>query len=87
MPANDDAPRVCYSILTPMDSTLEFRHHAFTYDATGTAQKIHHEDLPTGYADCLENGLWPSLEVLPEAERSATGQAIDLSTPIMFVTN
>ncbi|MDP6260207.1 MAG: hypothetical protein QGH63_14095 [Rhodospirillales bacterium] len=30
MPANDDTPRVCYSILTPMDSTLEFRYHAFT---------------------------------------------------------
>ena len=87
MLANDGTPRVWYSILTSKDGALEFRHHAFTYDATGTAQKIHHEDLPAGYADCLENDLWPSLEVLPEAERSATGQAIDLSTPIMFVTN
>lgn len=30
------------------------------------------ESLPEGYARALETGLWPSLVVLPPAERAAT---------------
>jgi hypothetical protein len=35
--------------------------------------------LPEGYADGLETGLWPSLDILPDAERAATGEALDLN--------
>ena len=35
------------------------------------------EGLPGGYADALVTGLWPSLDVLPEAEKSRTGRALD----------
>ena len=87
MPANDGTPRVWYSILTPHQGELEIRHHALTYEASETARKIRLQDLPPGYADCLENGLWPSLDVLPEAERSLTGQALELSAPIILATN
>ncbi len=87
MPANDGTPRVWYSILTPREGGLEIQHHALTYDAAVPAQKMRNEELPAGYADCLENGLWPSLDVLPEAEKALTGQAIDLSSPINFATN
>lgn len=87
MPANDGTPRVWYSILKPKDDGLEIQHLALTYEAAETAKKMRRQDLPAGYADCLENGLWPSLDVLPEFERSATGQTLDLSTPIKFATN
>ena len=33
--------------------------------------------LPAGYADALETGLWPSLDVLPPAERAAAGRPIE----------
>ena len=33
--------------------------------------------LPVGYADALETGLWPSLDVLPPAERAAAGRPIE----------
>jgi len=84
MPANDGTPRVWYSILTPKKNRLEIKHHALSYDATMSAHKIRQQELPAGYADCLENGLWPSLDVLPDAERSVAGQALELSTPIVF---
>ncbi|MBT7954584.1 MAG: radical SAM protein, partial [Rhodospirillaceae bacterium] len=84
MPANDGTPRVWYSILTPGDDGLEIQHHALSYDPMVSAQKIRQQDLPAGYADCLENGHWPSLDVLPDAEREVAGQALELTKPIIF---
>lgn len=84
MPANDGTPRGWFSILTPHESKLEIAHYALTYNSAGTAQKMRGKSLPSGYADCLESGLWPSLDVLPELEKSQTGTPLDLSKPISF---
>ena len=73
MPANDGAPRVWFSVLTPQDAGLRISHHALTYDHASAAAKMRAADLPDGYADALLSGFWPSLDVLPEAERRATG--------------
>jgi hypothetical protein len=35
--------------------------------------------LPDGYAAALSSGLWPSLDVLPDTERRATGAPLDVS--------
>ena len=84
MPANDGTPRVWYSILTVLDNSLRISHHALAYDFVGAAQRMRDAGLPIGYAECLENGLWPSLDVLPEVEKRATGQALDLGAPISY---
>jgi len=84
MPANDGTPRGWYSVLSPVENGIEIQHHALTYDYALSAQKMRKKDFSTGYADCLQSGLWPSLDVLPEIEKSQTGCAIDLSAPIVI---
>jgi hypothetical protein len=78
MPANDGTSRVWASVLKPEPGGLSITHHAIEFDAHKAAERIRAENLPAGYADGLETGLWPSLDVLPDRERSTTGQALSL---------
>lgn len=78
MPANDGTPRVWFSTLTPEGDAIRFAHHALVYDHSSAADKLRRADLRPGYADGLETGLWPSLDILPPAEKAATGQPISL---------
>ncbi|HKF72092.1 MAG TPA: radical SAM protein, partial [Stellaceae bacterium] len=77
MPANDGTPRTWFSVLTPTDDGMRIEHVALAYDHRSAAKKIRTAGLPAGYADALETGLWPSLDVLPPAERQAAGRAIE----------
>lgn len=78
MPANDGRPETWYSLLqTTADGSIRIGHHRLGYDAESAAKKMVHAGLTGGYHQALLNGLWPSLDVLPEAERSQTGQALD----------
>jgi predicted phosphodiesterase len=76
MPANDGTPRGWYSVLRPVPDGLRITHRAFCYDHAAAAAKMRAVGLPEGYAACLETGLWPSIDVLPEAERAATGRPL-----------
>ncbi|MDH3742911.1 MAG: metallophosphoesterase family protein [Hyphomicrobiales bacterium] len=76
MPANDATPRVWFSTLTPEGDAIRFAHHALVYDHLTAAEKLRRADLPSGYGDGLETGLWPSLDILPPAEAAQTGQPI-----------
>jgi predicted phosphodiesterase len=73
MPANDGTARVWFSILTPEAGGLRISHHALEYDHASAAAKMRAAGLPEGYAAALSSGLWPSLDVLPETERRASG--------------
>ncbi len=73
MPANDGTPRVWFSVIEPDGDAIRFSHHALVYDHATAAQKTRRAGLPEGYADALETGLWPSLDILPDAERVQTG--------------
>ena len=78
MPANDGTSRVWASVLTPGPDGLGITHHAIGLDARTAANRIRAANLPAGYADGIETGLWPSLDILPETERAATGQPLQL---------
>jgi predicted phosphodiesterase len=78
MPANDGTRRVWVSVLTPSLSGITISHHALEADVDTAASAIRRDGLPAGYADGLETGLWPSLDILPRTERSATGQPLSL---------
>ncbi|WP_337660044.1 metallophosphoesterase family protein [Anderseniella sp. Alg231-50] len=78
MPANDGTSRIWASVLTPQPGGVSLTHHAIGFDAHTAATRIRTQGLPYGYADSLETGLWPSLDVLPEHERTTTGQALPL---------
>ncbi len=76
MPANDGTARVWYALIEDLVEGLRVSLRALAYDHDIAAARMRKAGLAAGYADCLENGLWPSLDVLPEAERQRSGQAI-----------
>jgi predicted phosphodiesterase len=77
MPANDATADVWYSTIERgLDGRLAICHHRLCYDHRAAASDMRRRGFPDAYATALESGLWPSLDVLPEAERAATGRAI-----------
>jgi predicted phosphodiesterase/uncharacterized Fe-S cluster-containing radical SAM superfamily protein len=76
MPAHDGTPSTWFSILTPHADGIAVAHHALGYDHRAAADKMRAARLPEGYAGALENGLWPSSDVLPPAELEARGVAL-----------
>ncbi|MCB1436993.1 MAG: metallophosphoesterase family protein [Rhodobiaceae bacterium] len=88
LPANDGTPDVWYSLLTPDGGGLAISHHRLAYDHGGAAKALRAARPGDPYAGALESGLWPSLDILPEAERALTGRRLDpagvfLSSPII----
>ena len=79
MPANDGTGRVWASVLRPALNGLDITHHAIEYDAATAARLIRAQHLPRGYAEALETGLWPSLDILPETEKAAAGTPLKLA--------
>ncbi|MDP6788729.1 MAG: metallophosphoesterase family protein [Rhodospirillales bacterium] len=76
LPANDGTPRVWYSLLTPGTKGITVEQRSLEYDHGAAARKMVKRGLPQGYANALHSGLWPSLDVLPAAERKATGRPL-----------
>jgi predicted phosphodiesterase len=76
LPANDGTPRVWYSLLTPQPDGIAIEIRSLSYDHTAAAAAIRAVDLPPDYADALETGLWPSDDVMPEADRARRGVAL-----------
>jgi predicted phosphodiesterase len=76
LPANDGTPRVWISILDADDDGLSIMPVPLTYDHAAAAAKMRAAGRPEGYAAALETGLWPSLDVLPPAERARAGAAL-----------
>ncbi len=83
LPANDGTPRVWFSVLHPEGQGIRIEHHALEYDHARTQSKMIEAGVCTEYAETLSSGVWPSLDVLPEAERQAAGKPLDLSEPVL----
>jgi len=82
MPANDATPRVWYSLLRQTDDGIAVEIRALDYDHAAAAAAMRAKGLPDGYADCLETGLWPNMDVMPAAERKKAARPIDPGTVI-----
>jgi len=76
LPANDGTPAVWYALMEPAAGGVRVSHHRLAYDHETAAAAMRAARLPEGYARALETGLWPSLDILPEAERAATGRPL-----------
>jgi len=77
MPANDGTPRTWYTVVEPVETggiTVDVRPLA--YDHGAAARRMRDEGLAEAYAKTLTNGLWPNMDVLPEAECELHGQAL-----------
>ncbi len=76
MPANDGTPRVWFGVIAPNEAGIRIELRPLRYDHEKAAGKMAGKGLPRGYARALATGLWPSLDVLPAAERGNTGTPI-----------
>ncbi len=76
MPANDGTPRVWYSLLEEMPDGIRVSHRPLTYDHQGAARAMRANGLPESYARCLEDGLWPNMDVMPADERAKRGRPL-----------
>ncbi len=80
MPANDGTPDVWYGLVEFRgnsggngNSELTFGLHRLGYDAVTAAAALETAGFAQPYATALLTGRWPSLDVLPDDERAATG--------------
>ncbi len=73
MPANDSSRDGWYLLLQPFGDRIECHWQRLSYDAKGSAARMHTAGLPSAYADALLSGIWPSVDVLPELERQQQG--------------
>ena len=83
MPANDGTPRTWFATLTTEEDGLRASFHSLNYDHAVAGQALLAAGLPGDYANTLLTGLWPSLDVLPPAERAATGQKLTSNSVLL----
>lgn len=79
MPANDGTPRTWFSLIRQGGHGVRFELQSLTYDNQEAARVMQSSGLSNGYARALGTGLWPSLDVLPEAEKRKTGRSLECS--------
>ncbi|MGD9783684.1 MAG: metallophosphoesterase [Hyphomicrobiaceae bacterium] len=80
MPANDGTLDGWYGVISPDGKAggnghrpLRFSLHRLSYDAAEAAASLERAGSAPEYACALRTGMWPSLDVLPPAERAARG--------------
>jgi len=78
MPANDGNTCTWYSVLSPMEDGIAFESHRLHYDHLKAKTTMIAEGLNTPYAMALENGLWPSMDILPKAESEQQGNNLQI---------
>jgi predicted phosphodiesterase len=83
LPANDGTPDGWYLLLSSEGDSLVCRWQRLNYSVDDTAAAMRSAGLLSGYMDTLQSGLWPSMDVLPEADRKVRGQPIVLDDLIV----
>ena len=78
MPANNNSPDGWYMVISPQGKKLEASWHRLEYNYPITQEMMSENGLANSYMAALASGLWPSLDVLPDAEKRQTGQQITL---------
>lgn len=76
MPANDGQPAVWYGLISATDDGIKLETRRLAYDHNAAAASLRRSGHANGYARTLVTGLWPSLDVLPDEERAATGRRL-----------
>jgi predicted phosphodiesterase len=70
LPADDATPRTWFSVIAPDGDALAIRHLPLDYDHASAAAAMRAAGL-ADYAGAVAQGIWPSHDVLPPAEKSA----------------
>ena len=85
MPANDGTADGWYLKLIPGREGVRCEWCRLVYDAGKAQDAMRNVGRFNGYAETLRSGLWPSMDVLPEHERSQRGRALEIQ-PMMIST-
>lgn len=83
MPANDGTQATWYSIITPEKNHLRITHKKLYYDNEKTSYFMQKEKRHNQYANTLHTGLWPSEDILLNAEKNNRGNEIKESEHII----
>ncbi len=73
MPANDGTTDVWYGLIERDGGGVKLSTHRLAYDHHAAAADLRRHGHANGYARTLITGIWPSFDVLPAAEKAATG--------------
>ncbi len=73
MPANDGSADTWYMLLDTDSRGAVVSWHRLTYSIEATQQRTMVSGM-VEYAQALDDGLWPSMDVLPEWERKQRGR-------------
>lgn len=73
MPANDGTRDGWYLLLSPEGDEVCAEWRRLNYAVEAEVAAMRSVGLNGGYAEALRSGLWPSMDVLPEAERGQRG--------------
>ena len=84
MPANDATQDGWFMLVTSAQDGLNVEWRRLPYDAQSTADTMQREGLNTGYKDALLTGIWPSMDVLPDKERAASGQRLSVESLYLY---
>lgn len=80
MPANDGTQRGWFATITPANGFLKIDLESLEFNAASAADAMREASLADAYAEALESGLWPNMDVLPDHERSSQGVQIKEKT-------
>lgn len=78
LPANDGTTDGWYLLLKPAQNQVEASWHRLQYDCEKSYQSMQTNGL-TNYAQTIINGLWPSMDILPEKEQNQQGNKLSLA--------
>jgi len=76
MPANDGTPRTWYATIEVENHEISIQTHALEYDFKQAQSSMNSIGLNNGYMECLQTGIWPSDDVLPDPEKMLAGIAL-----------
>lgn len=80
IPANDGTRDGWYGVMRRAGGNIAFELCRLAYDWRGAVRAMRAAGHAQPYAVALETGLWPSIDVLPPAERAARGMALEETT-------
>ena len=80
--ANDGGAHGWYMLLQPRDGGIEASWHRLEYDFETSRDSTIAAGM-SAYGEALASGLWPSIDILPEAEARQTGYPLD--PPPLFI--
>jgi predicted phosphodiesterase len=76
MPANDGTTSTWFSVISACNDQIKIETLSLEYDYLDSVECMLEVGLNSGYATCLQNGLWPTMEILPDTERENRGLAL-----------